>query len=89
MIATLFLPIAAFVSFVFRLRKVHAAVAWLLGCAIVPGAILIEEFLLPYKGGGASMWPIALAFGSLYGAVASALGVLMAKLFLRSGPKNA
>ncbi len=87
--AALFIVSAGLVSFIARLRNVRAVLAWLLGSLVVPCAILIEEFLLPYKGGGASMWPIALVFGSLYGAVASAVGILVARFSLHSGSKNA
>lgn len=36
-------------------------------------AILYIEYFTPYKGGGASMWPIAQFFG---GIVAAAIGIL-------------
>ncbi len=36
-------------------------------------AILYTEYLTPYQGGGASMWPIAQLFG---GAVAGASGIV-------------
>ena len=35
-------------------------------------ALIYTEYFTPYKGGGASMWPIAQLFG---GAVAAAIGV--------------
>jgi hypothetical protein len=37
--------------------------SWLASCCVVPVFVLFAEFILPYKGGGASMWPIALMFG--------------------------
>ena len=35
-------------------------------------ALIYTEYFTPYKGGGASMWPIAQLFG---GAIAAAIGV--------------
>ena len=35
-------------------------------------ALIYTEYFTPYKGGGASMWPIAQLFG---GAVTAAIGV--------------
>lgn len=48
-------------------------VARLVRCS--SGVCLFAEFVLPYRGGGASMWPIALIFGGLYGAIAGAIGI--------------
>lgn len=42
--------------------------------------ILFDEFVLPYREGGASMWPLALLFGVPITIVASLLGVLCAWL---------
>ena len=39
--------------------------------------ILFTEFLQPYKGGGASMWPIALFFVITFSAVAASGGALL------------
>ncbi|MBU0916144.1 MULTISPECIES: hypothetical protein [Aquabacterium] len=52
--------------------------SWLASCAVVPAFVLVSEFVLPYSGGGASMWPIALAFGGFMGALAGGAGVLLA-----------
>jgi hypothetical protein len=43
----------------------------------MPAFILFAEFVLPYQGGGASMWPIAMIFGGIYGAMAGGLGVIV------------
>lgn len=59
--------------------------SWLASCIIVPAFVLIAEFVLPYQGGGASMWPIALIFGGLYGAIAGAVGVGAASWLNRRG----
>lgn len=78
--------LAAVVGFIVRLRRESARKAWLAGCVVVPAFVLFAEFVLPHKGGGASMWPIALLFGGLYGAAASGAGVYLAGLVIgRSG----
>lgn len=38
--------------------------------------ILFTELFQPYKGGGASMWPIALFFVAAYSAAAASAGAL-------------
>jgi uncharacterized transporter YbjL len=68
---------------ILRLRQFREIPAWLLSCTIIPVFILISEFILPYQGGGASMWPIALAFGSFYGAMTGGLGVVLASYYLK------
>jgi hypothetical protein len=64
--------------------------SWLLSCLVIPLLVLASELLspfLPYFGGGASLWPIALTLGGVLGAVAGAIGVLMASTALQdSGP---
>ena len=74
---------ASIASFLLRLLGVGAIKAWLLGCAVVPIFVLLAEFVLPYSGGGASMWPIALVFGGLCGAAASGVGLLVAVFFVQ------
>ena len=88
MMAAFLVVFAALVSFTASVRKVHPGVACIAGFLVVPVAILVQEFVLPYQGGGASMWPIALAFGSFYGAVASGVGILVARLVFRRGENN-
>jgi len=66
-----------------RLRHFREIPAWLLSCTIIPIFILVDEFLLPYQGGGASMWPIALAFGTFYGAMTGGFGVAIASYYLK------
>ncbi|MET0552628.1 MAG: hypothetical protein ABW221_06295 [Vicinamibacteria bacterium] len=41
------------------------------------GWLLYNEYLVPYQGGGASMWPIAQLFG---GTIAAVVGGLVAAL---------
>ena len=50
----------------------------LLLSAVIPwlgllGVLLFQEYVFPYKGGGASMWPIAMLFG---GTVAALTGMV-------------
>jgi hypothetical protein len=42
---------------------------------VMPAFVLYAEFLLPYQGGGASMWPIALYLGSAAGLISAAIGI--------------
>lgn len=58
----------------FFLRRLPVAI-------VIPSAalslwILFTELLQPYKGGGASMWPIALFFVIAYSAVAATIGAV-------------
>jgi hypothetical protein len=66
-----------------RLRPLSA---WLLSCPVVPAFVLFAEFVLPYSGGGASMWPIALAFGTICGAAAAGVGTLIARKLVKARP---
>lgn len=75
--------IAGIVGLIARLLKIKPLKAWLMGCTIVPVFVLFVEFILPYQGGGASMWPIALVFGGAYGAASSAIGVFIAGFFTK------
>lgn len=52
--------------------------SWLASCVVVPVFVLFAEFILPYQGGGASMWPVALMFGGAIGAIAGGAGVVLA-----------
>jgi hypothetical protein len=52
--------------------------SWLTACLVVPVFVLFAAFVLPYQGGGASMWPVALLFGGAMGAVAAGAGVVLA-----------
>jgi hypothetical protein len=49
--------------------------SWSVASVIMPAFVLFAEFILPYKGGGASMWPIALFVASFAGFISAALGV--------------
>jgi len=47
--------------------------------------MLFTEFLSPYKGGGASMWPIALFFVVAYSAAGSFGGAWLMKAIYKMG----
>ena len=83
------LILAALAGLIAHALKMRPILAWLIGCVVVPCFILIAEFALPYQGGGASMWPIAIIFGGAYGAIASAVGVFIGKLIFRGESGNA
>jgi hypothetical protein len=54
---------------------IAGAVAWLLMLAY----LLVNEYVLPYRGGGASMWPIAQLFGGTIAAAVAALSCTLAQ----------
>jgi hypothetical protein len=66
-----------------RLLGRQEKVAWFVSSLVLPALVLFDEFVLPYRGGGASMWPIAIVFGGFYGTISGGLGVLAAKLYLK------
>jgi hypothetical protein len=50
------------------------------GALILPALVLYEEFFVPYKGGGASFWPIAIVLGGMYGLMAALPGAALGRL---------
>jgi len=58
---------------------VAALAAWFLMLAY----LLVNEYLLPYRGGGASMWPIAQLVGGTVAAGVAALSCAVARLMRR------
>ena len=80
------LLLSAVLGFATRMLGLTVKEAWVLGSVFVPASILYGEFVLPYQGGGASMWPIALVFGGGMGAAASGVGVFVASRFLPKAP---
>lgn len=78
MLALIAIFAALLLPFVLIRTRVRPVFAWLVSCLVVPGFVLFTEFVLPYSGGGASMWPIAVVFGTIYGAAAGAVGTLIA-----------
>lgn len=49
----------------------------------MPAIVLFYEFVIPYQGGGASMWPIAFVLGGFYGSIAGGAGVAAASYYLK------
>jgi len=47
--------------------------------------VLFDAYVLPYRGGGASMWLIAIMFGAPVAAGVGLLGVIVARRFSKSG----
>lgn len=46
--------------------------------------LLVNEYVLPYRGGGASMWPIAQLFGGSIAAAVAALSCSLAQVRRRA-----
>lgn len=76
--ALLGLFLAFMVGAVLCARTGRKAWSWGLSSCVMPAFVLFAEFVVPATGGGASMWPIALALGALMGALAGGAGVLLA-----------
>jgi len=62
----------------------RGASSWLVACLVPPALflawLLVNEYLLPYRGGGASMWPVALAVGGTAAALTSCCALALVKL---------
>ena len=54
-------------------------VASLLPPSLLLGWLLTIEYLLPYRGGGASMWPIALVVGGTAAALTGCCACVLVK----------
>lgn len=81
LVIALILTFAA--GLVARLQGKSQPLAWLLSSLVIPVFVLFDAFILPYRGGGASMWPIALVIGSFVGSLVGGLGVVAASYYLR------
>lgn len=73
--AIIALLIAFLTGLMLPLSGMRPGVAWCLSCFVMPTYVLFAEFVLPYSGGGASFWPIALIVGGILGIMAGGLGV--------------
>lgn len=55
--------------------------SWAVGLLLPPSLflslLLVEEYLVPYQGGGASMWPIAFIVGGTAAVLASCSSLLV------------
>lgn len=80
--------LAGIIGFAARMQGMRWVGAWLIGCALLPVLVLVSEIVMPPEpGGGASMWPIALAVGGLCGAIASGVGVFLAGILDHDAPR--
>ena len=41
--------------------------------------LLVDAYVLPYSGGGASMWPIAFTIGGFFSAIFGLVGFVVAR----------
>ncbi len=62
-------------AYALRLRTRNPWLAWGISGMVLPVFVLIDEFLLPYSGGGASFFPLSLIFAIGYGAMIGGAGV--------------
>ncbi len=46
------------------------------------GYLLFNEYVMPYRGGGASMWPIAVMFGAPVALIGAIIGVFIVAPFV-------
>lgn len=83
MSAIIVLIIPFLVGLILRLRGMNEYLAWISSCLVMPVFIIFDEFVLPYRGGGASMWPIPLIFGGFYGVIVGGLGAGIASFYLK------
>lgn len=73
--------VAAFLlAYALRTTGLHIALAWLVSCLVVPAYVFLMEYVLPDRGDGSPMWPIAMFVGTIYGAAAGGVGVFFASL---------
>ena len=61
----------------------QSSVALITPTALFFGYILFGEFVLPYSGGGASMWTLAILFGAPFTFCGSVAGLLVRYVFWR------
>jgi len=79
----LFLLLPGIAGIILRCRGVNEIYSWLISCTIIPILLLIDNIFMPYHGGGASIWPIALVVGSFCGAMSGGLGVVVGSFYLK------
>lgn len=48
--------------------------------ALFSAAVLYEVYFIPYQGGGASMWPVAIVFGGAAAAVTGLVAFTLTKV---------
>jgi len=69
--------LAVLVGGVLRVVTKNRPVAVLAQVVLFIGLILLDAYVLPYRGGGASMWPIAVLLGSPVVFLGAALGAFL------------
>jgi ABC-type Fe3+ transport system permease subunit len=79
--AIIAIALAFAVGFALRMRGRQFWVAFCASCLVVPVFMFATVVL---KLDGWDWWPVAIIFGSLYGAISGALGVLAAMLVRRA-----
>lgn len=87
MVLVIALAVVFLVGLVPAMRGVNPIISWGISCIIMPAFVLFDEFVLPYKGGGASFWPIALVIGGIMGVVVGGLGTIIG-IALKKGKKE-
>jgi hypothetical protein len=80
--ALIAIGVAFAVGLSIQLKYRKSITAMILSFLVVPSYVVVSEYLLPYLGGGASFFPIAIVFGTIYGAIAGCLGVLAAVMII-------
>jgi len=83
MVLIVLLLIPFIIGAAIRLSGKKESTAWLMSSLVLPVIVLFDEFVLPYRGGGASMWPIAIVLGGFYGVISGGLGVAAASFYLK------
>jgi hypothetical protein len=68
---------------VLRRLSVHWVPAWLVASCIVPLYVLVAAFIHPSVALGATMWPLEILFGGLYGAAAAGIGVFVGSILAK------
>ena len=81
------LVVVFLVGLVPTMRGVNPLISWGISCVILPALILFDEFVLPYRGGGASMWQIALVMAGITGVALGGLGTVIG-VAMKKGKKE-
>ena len=80
--------VAFIVGFALRINAFGEKRSCLISCIVCPILILLQEFVLPYMGGGASLWIYAIVPSFFYSGAIGGLGVLVASFLLKRRSKN-
>jgi hypothetical protein len=77
--------VVAISGLVCYLKSRKFLISWFISSLIVPAFVLFSEFVMPYKGSGASLWPIAFIFGGVAGTVSGLIGASIGYAILKAG----